>query len=260
MTSILDDYALNSPLREKNNWLKIAITVFGIVVGVSSNSPVTPFIIALCMSIATIRFSKVPLSLYLKILAAPAGFVLVSVVIIAFFSGNGSEIFGFDLWDHRFGVSTGGLNMALVVLARTISGMSCLFFLSLSTPMMELFFVLKATRFPDSFIEIAMMMYRYIFVFMEVAMGIKYAQTVRLGYKDFRTSFRSMGMMGTSLFIRAWEQGEKLYVSMNSRCYDGRFVLLEEKHPVRISEVVLTSAYFILVLVVFYFTRNILLI
>lgn len=79
------------------------------------------------MSIATIRFSKVPLSLYLKILAAPAGFVLVSVVIIAFFSGNGSEIFGFDLWDHRFGVSTGGLNMALVVLARTISGMSCLF-------------------------------------------------------------------------------------------------------------------------------------
>ena len=28
MTQILDDYALNSPLREKNNWLKIAITAF----------------------------------------------------------------------------------------------------------------------------------------------------------------------------------------------------------------------------------------
>ena len=260
MTSILDDYALNSPLREKNNWLKIAITAFGIVVGVSSNSPVTPFVIALCMGIATIRFSKVPASFYLKILAAPAGFVLISVVIIAFFSGNGSEVFGFDLWGHRLGVSTGGLNMALVVLARTISGMSCLFFLSLSTPMIELFSVLKATRFPDSFIEIAMMMYRYIFVFMEVAMGIKYAQTVRLGYKDFRTSFRSIGMLATSLFIRAWEQGEKLYVSMNSRCYDGRFMLMEENRPVKRSELALTSAYFILVLVVFYSTRNILLI
>ena len=146
MTSILDDYALNSPLREKNNWLKIAITVFGIVVGVSSNSPVTPFIIALCMSIATIRFSKVPLSLYLKILAAPAGFVLVSVVIIAFFSGNGSEIFGFDLWDHRFGVSTGGLNMAWWCL-HVLSVVCPAFFPFASTPMMELFFVLKATRF-----------------------------------------------------------------------------------------------------------------
>jgi cobalt/nickel transport system permease protein len=185
---------------------------------------------------------------------------MVSAVIIAFFSGAGSEVFGFDILGHRFGVNTGGLNMAFVVLARTISGMSCLFFLSLSTPMIELFSVLKATRFPDSFIEIAMMMYRYIFVFMEVAMGIKYAQTVRLGYKDFRTSFRSMGMLGTSLFIRAWEQGEKLYVSMNSRCYDGRLILLEEDRPIKRSEVALTSAYFILVLVVFYSTRNILLI
>lgn len=260
MTYILDDYALNSPLREKNNWLKIAITAFGILVGVSSNSPVTPFVIALCMSIATIRFSKVPARFYLKILAAPAGFVMVSAVIIAFFSGAGNEVFGFALLGHRFAVTIGGLNMAFVVLARTISGMSCLFFLSLSTPMIELFSVLKATRFPDSFIEIAMMMYRYIFVFMEVAMGIKYAQTVRLGYKDFRTSFRSMGMLGTSLFIRAWEQGEKLYISMNSRCYDGRLILLEEDRPIKRSEVALTSAYFILVLVVFYSTRNILLI
>ncbi|WP_321420201.1 cobalt ECF transporter T component CbiQ [uncultured Methanomethylovorans sp.] len=260
MTQILDDYALNSPLREKNHWLKIAITAFGIIIGVSSNSPITPFIIALCMSIATIHFSKVPAKFYFKILATPAGFVMVSAATIAFFSGAGNEVFGFDLFSHRFAVTVGGLNMAFVVLSRTISGMSCLFFLSLSTPMIELFSVLKATHFPDSFIEIAMMMYRYIFVFMEVAMGIKYAQTVRLGYKDFRTSFRSMGMLCTSLFIRAWEQGEKLYISMNSRCYDGKLILLEEDRPIKRSEVALTSAYFIIVLVVFYSTRNILLI
>lgn len=260
MANILDDYALNSPLREKNNWLKILITTFGIVVSISSYSPITPLLISLCMGIVIVYFGNVPPSSYLKILTVPAGFVLPTVIIISLFSSTGSELFGIEVFGQRLGIYVGGLNMGLLVLSRSIGGMSCLFFLSLSTPMIELFSVLKATRFPDSFIEIAMMMYRYIFVFMEVAMGIKYAQTVRLGYKDFRTSLRSIGMLATSLFIRAWEQGEKLYVSMNSRCYDGKFMLLEEHRPIKRSEVALTSAYFILVLVVFYSTRNILLI
>lgn len=260
MAYTLDDYALKSPLREKNNWLKIAITSFGILVGISSNSPVTPLVIALSMSIATIYLSKVPLKVYIKILGAPAGFVLVSAIIIAFFSGTGKEIFAFYLFGHTLTMTAGGLNMAALVLVRTISGMSCLFFLSMSTPMIELFSVLKATKFPDSFIEIAMMMYRYIFVFMEVSMGIKYAQTVRLGYKDFSTSFKSMAMLTSSLFTRSWEQGEKLYVSMNSRCYDGKLILLEEKRPIKNLEVMVTFTYFIVVLATFEFTKHITLI
>jgi cobalt/nickel transport system permease protein len=122
--------------------------------------------------------------------------------------------------------------------------------------MIELFSVLKATKLPDSFLEIAMMMYRYIFVFLDVAIGVRYAQSVRLGYKDFRTSFRSMVMLGTNLFIRSWEQGEKIFVSMNSRCYDGKLILLDEKRPINIAEALLTVIYFAVVMVAFYFTRD----
>lgn len=256
MTHILDDYAVLSPLRYKNNWLKLTIVAFGILAGVSSNSPSVPFVIAACMSFATVIFGKIPAGFYFRLLAAPFGFVLVSAVIIAFFFGEGAKLFSFEVLGFTLGVSSAGLDMALLVLARTLGGMSCLFFLSLTTPMIELFSVLKATRFPDSFIEIAMMMYRYIFVFLEVAIGVKYAQTVRLGYKDFRTSFRSVVMLGTNLFIRSWEQGEKLYVSMNSRCYDGKLIMLDEKRPVKLQEILLTSAYFALVVLVFYYTGN----
>lgn len=256
MAHILDDYAVLSPLRYKNNWLKLAIVTFGILAGVSSNSPFVPLIIALCMGFATVSFGKIPAKFYMRLLAVPAGFVLVSVIIIAFFFGEGVNLFAFDVLGFTLGVSSEGLNMALLVLARALGGMSCLFFLSLTTPMIELFSVLKATKFPDSFIEIAMMMYRYIFVFLEVAMSVKYAQTVRLGYKDFRTSFNSMVMLGTNLFIRSWEQGEKLYLSMNSRCYDGKLIVFDEKRPVKLAEIALTSAYFALVIAVFYLTRD----
>ncbi|WP_342306254.1 cobalt ECF transporter T component CbiQ [Methanolobus sp. ZRKC5] len=256
MTYILDDYAILSPLRFRNNWLKLAIVTFGVLAGVSSTSPFVPFTIALCMSFTTIYFGKVPAKFYFKILAVPAGFVFVSVVIIAFFFGEGANYFAFDVFGYILGVNSQGLNMALLILARTIGGMSCLFFLSLTTPMIELFAVLKKAKFPDSFVEIAMMMYRYIFVFLDVAMGIKYAQTVRLGYRDFKTSFRSTVMLGASLFIRSWEQGEKLYLSMNSRCYDGKLMVYDEKRPVKMPELLLTGAYFTIVLMVFYFTNG----
>ncbi len=256
MTHILDDYAVLSPLRYKNNWLKLSVVTFGILTGVSSNSPLVPLVIAACMSFATVRFGRIPSGPYLRLLAAPAGFVLVSAVIIAFFFGEGVKLFSFDVLGFTLGVSSAGLNMALLVLARTLGGMSCLLFLSLTTPMIELFSVLKTTKLPDSFIEISMMMYRYIFVFLEVAMGVKYAQTVRLGYKDFSTSFRSVVMLGTNLFIRSWEQGEKLYVSMNSRCYDGKLTMLDEKRPIKLPEALLACSYFVLVMFVFLYTRG----
>lgn len=257
MTNILDDYALMSPLRHRNNWLKLAIVLFGLLVGVSSTSPITPFFIALCMSFTTIVLGRAPFKLYLKLLLAPLGFAFTGVIIIAFFSGSGHELLSFELIGYPFSVKADGLELALLVLSRSLSGMCCLYFLSLTTPMIELFAVLKASRLPESFIELSMLIYRYIFVFLDMALSIRYAQTVRLGYSNFRRSIHSMGMLGSTLFIRTWEQGDKLFLAMNSRCYDGKMTLFEVHRPVKATELVLTFAYFLSTLILFYFTKNI---
>ena len=252
----MDDHALMSPLRHKNNNLKLLIAFFGILVGVSSTSPLPPLYIALCMSIVTVYLGKVNNKAYLKILGAPLGFSLVGILIIAFFFGSGDELFGFDVFGFRLGINTEGLNMALLVLARTLGGMCCLFFLAFTTPMVELFSVLKAWKIPDVFVELSMLIYRYIFIFMDVAIAIKFAQETRLGYKDKKASFRSIAMLGSTLFIRAWEQGEKLFISMNSRCYSGKLTLFEARRPVKTSELALSALYFVSVIVLFIFTRN----
>lgn len=257
MTNILDDYALMSPLRHINNWLKLAIVFFGLLVGVSSVSPITPFFIAFCMSFATVVLGKTPMGLYFKLLLAPMGFAVVGVLIIAFFSGSGPEMLAFELLGYPFSMRTDGFELALLVLSRSISGMCCLYFLALSTPMIELFAVLKASKLPESFIELSMLIYRYIFVFLEMALSIKYAQTVRLGYSNFKRSINSLGMLTSTLFIRSWEQGDKLFLAMNSRCYDGKMTLFEVHRPVRTAELLLTSVYFISALALFYFTKNI---
>ena len=254
MNNLLDDYALISPLRHRNNKLKLGIAAFGLLAGISSASPATPLFVAFCMGIATVFFGKVPLRFYVQLMLAPMGFALIGAVVILFFFGSGSELFAFDILGYRLVASSQGADMALHVISRTVGGMSCMFFLALSTPVVELFSVLKSTRIPDVVIELSMLMYRYIFVFLEVAMSIKYAQTVRLGYRDFKTSLSSMAMLASTLFIRSWEQGEKLYLSMSSRCYDGKLVMFEAKRPIRMPDVVLTSVYVISVIGISYLT------
>jgi cobalt/nickel transport system permease protein len=64
-------------------------------------------------------------------------------------------------------------------------------------------------------------------------------------------------MLASTLFIRSWEQGDKLFLAMNSRCYDGKMTLFEVHRPVRATELLITSTYFISTLALFYFTKDI---
>jgi cobalt/nickel transport system permease protein len=257
MNNLLDDYALASPLRHSNNWLKLTVVAVGLLCGVSAASPVTPLFIAVCMVFAAFVLAKVPVKFYLKLIALPLGFAATGSIVILFFFGFGHEIASIDIFSYNLVIRSQGLNMAVLVMARTLSGMCCLFFLALSTPMVELFSVLKASRVPDVIIELSMLIYRYIFVLLEVAVSIKFAQTVRLGYKDLLSSMHSTAMLAGTLFIRSWEQGERLYIAMDSRCYDGKLAMFSPEKPVKIPELVLTSLYVILIISISFATKNI---
>jgi cobalt/nickel transport system permease protein len=254
--ALLDDYALNSPLRDKSNRLKLALVAAALLVGVSSTSPVAPIFIALSMSLATIRLGKVPARFYAELATAPLGFALFGALIILFFFGSGPKVFSLELLGRSIGASAEGADLAVLVVSRTLSGMCCLFFLALTTPMVELFAVLKALRMPDSFVELSMMIYRYIFVFLDVAIRMRRAQTMRLGYDGFNSSIQSYSMMAGSLFLRTMEQGEKLYTAMDARCYEGRLSLFEDKRPAKIQEILAASGYVTIIAAIAYISRG----
>ncbi|MDF0591811.1 cobalt ECF transporter T component CbiQ [Candidatus Methanocrinis natronophilus] len=254
--SLLDEHALASPLRHKNNRLKLGLVGAALLVGVSSPSPVAPLFIALSMSFAAIRLGKVPARFYAGLVAAPLGFAALGAAIIFFFFGSGPEIFSLELFGLRIGASADGAEMAVLVVSRTLSGMSCLLFLALSTPMVELFALLKALRLPDSFVELSMMIYRYIFVLLEVVVRMRDAQAMRLGYDGFKNSIQSISMMAGTLFIRTMEQGERLFTAMDARCYDGRLFLFEERRPVKVQELLVASGYVAFISALAYFSRG----
>lgn len=232
MHDLLDDYAHTNALREVSPRLKLILGLGTILLCVFSPSPVAPLIAALTMSATTVFLAKIPGRFYCKLLIVPLTFVLFSSLAILFISAAGPQIIAFRAFGLGLGIGRESANIALLALSRTLGGTSSLFFIALTTPMVEIFSILKSLRLPDVLLELSMLIYRYIFVLMDQAMTINSAETMRLGHASLKSSFNSFSMLSSVLFLRAWEQGEHLIVAMDSRCYDGRLDVFERRTPI----------------------------
>ena len=129
--------------------------------------------------------------------------------------------------------STDSFFYALQLILTALAAVSCLYFLSFTTPMPDILEVLRKLHCPGLLIELMLLIYRFIFILLDTASAISTSQNCRLGNKDYRTSLKSFGLLGSVLMIRAITRSNKLYDAMEARCYDGRIRVLSENRPPR---------------------------
>ncbi|MCL5949205.1 MAG: cobalt ECF transporter T component CbiQ, partial [Candidatus Bathyarchaeota archaeon] len=120
-----------------------------------------------------------------------------------------------------------GVNMAIATFFRVEGAVSAMYFLVLTTSMTDIFITLRKAHLPKIVVEISLLIYRYIFVFIEVSAKMQTAQTLRLG-KPGWTKIRSLALLAGNLFIRTLEQGERTFIAMSARGYDGNIRVLED--------------------------------
>ncbi len=226
---ILDDVAISSPLRQVSAWLKLLFCLSAIIIGVTWPLPYLPLFIAAVMIFAALVIAKVSPRLYGSLLTIPLVFAGTGAAVILFITGGGETLIEFfRIGTFHFQITTTSLELAVLVLSRTMAGMCSLYFLTLTTPITSLFTVLQKMRMPQAFVDLSMLIYRYIFVFIGEAIAIHNAQIMRGGYGTWKNYLTSFSMLASMLFIRTWEKGEAIFVSMDSRCYDGYMALPEE--------------------------------
>jgi cobalt/nickel transport system permease protein len=257
MQNLLDDYAQSNALRNTSPRLKLLLGLGAILLCVSSATPIAPLFIAVTMSLITVRLAKIPWRFYSKLLLIPLSFSLLSAIVVAFMHGGGDQLFSFTVFGISLGITEDGANLALLLMARTFGGMCSLFFIALTTPMIEIFSVLKSLGLPDFLVELSMLMYRYIFVFVDQTTMIHSAQVMRLGDAGIKNSINSFAMLSSVLFLRAWEQGERLIVAMDARCYDGKLDLMERSGKAEPKAIFVVITYMIVVAAIAVLTRDI---
>lgn len=229
---LIDSLSYSSKLRYKNPEEKFAFAAASLLICVVSRSVLAALVILTVNSYLIVRRGRIPCLFYFGYLSVPLVFLALSTFTILInvskvpLNGYAIPIGAYYLTSSMEGLIRGG---GLMITA--LSAVSCLYFLSMNTPVTEICEVLKRLHCPMIFIELMLLTYRFIFILAEVAGAVLTAQKCRLGNRDLRTSADSFGKMISILFVRALKKSAHLYDAMEARCYDGDLRMLREGAP-----------------------------
>lgn len=132
------------------------------------------------------------------------------------------ELGGWTIHLAREGFHSGGL-----IFCRVVSSVCLLIVLGSFTPSYRVFAALRWAKMPRTWVELAMLMYRYIFVFYEQAVSVRSAQRVRLAVgSGWRRSIASAGSLAGVVSLRAIDQADHTHEAMMVRGCRGRMRIL----------------------------------
>jgi len=208
----LDKLAYTSAIRMKNPNEKMCCSFLFLLLCIFSNHIVMSTLVLITMGTMTVIIAKIPFKLYLKLLFLPLVFALFGVLGVFFAQWNTISEFGTIFYES--------------LLLKTLSSTSCLYFLILTTPMVDVIYSLQCCKLPKLFLEIMILMYRYIFLLLEFMTIIYISQDSRLGYSSYKKSFYSMGKLVSALFLASYQKSMECYSSMESRAYQGEIKIL----------------------------------
>lgn len=108
----------------------------------------------------------------------------------------------------------------LLLGARVLGSVSVLVLLGTIAPAHEIFAAMKWAHVPAGFLEIAVLMYRYIFELFHRAHESMSSQQVRLGYVGLKRGLASAGNLVGIVMLRSLEQAQRTHEAMTVRGYE----------------------------------------
>ncbi len=216
-----------SILHELSPQSKILSTLL-IVISIAFSNISNPFqIISHALIILTIiKYSKIPVRTYLRRLTIDIPFILFALFLPFLSSNNNDVVFSI----FSFNVYETGLLEMFAILFKATAGVSLGIVLTAVTTNIELIYGLQKLRIPSILIAIMSFSIRYIDVFIDEFKRVKISMQSR-GYieKGIKTLIPIAYASGAML-IRGYERGERVYLSMISRGFDGVIQLQDREY------------------------------
>lgn len=207
--------------------IKLVLLLAALLLNLSAGGMQTSLVLLL-LATALVRASGVPAPVFYRRLLVPALLATVAMLSQLFWFQQGATLVAFGLGPLEILITSGGLWRGMATALRILGGMGVLLFFSLTTPVPELLRAARFFRCPPVLVELALIMYRYIFLLLEEGVRIRSAQRSRLGYVDLRSSLRSGGTLGGMLVLRSYDRAERSFAAMRCRGYNGA---LPAAHP-----------------------------
>ena len=241
---MLDSLAAHSGLRDVSPGLKTAFSVLVLLLCVSASDALVGIFVALSMVLIMVFLGKTPVDHIAELLMIPLLFLLVScLVILLEILREPAGLWQLRLGNHWLCVTTGSLHRAVTLFFQAMGAVCCLYFLSSTTPMPQLIEVLRRCHVPELIIELMYLIYRYLFVLLDVQQKLTTAASARMGYAGFRRSVSTAGRVSGALLASSFRRSSLCFDAMESRGYDGRLAFLSHAPRLQKKHLLAACAY-----------------
>ena len=226
-----DKSAVSSGLRNISSELKMFVAILGIVVSVSISKWYVGLGIALIMFFVNIFGGKIKFHDYIEFLTIPTLFIVMSGIVLLFdISPDALGVINIPFFQKYLVITKENQQYTAVIIAKVLGSVSSLYMMSLSTPLYEIIVVLNKCHIPDIIIELMYLIYRFIFILIDLLENMTVSANSRLGYKNNRCAFSTFSCVASNLLSVSFLKSSKMYDAMESRCYDGKLSFLTENH------------------------------
>lgn len=215
-----------SPLHRAAPEAKVAATVaFVAAVVATPREAVWAFGVDAALLVALIAVARLPARLVAGRLRVEVPFVAFAVFLPLVGGDPRTDVLGVSL-------SEPGLGAAWNVVAKGTLGVTASIVLAATTPVADLLRGLERLHVPRVITQIAGFMVRYLGIVVDESRRMHVARQSR-GY-DPRWAWQARGVAASAgtLFVRAFERGERVHLAMVSRGYTGTMPDLSEPAPV----------------------------
>jgi len=179
--------------------------------------------------VVLILLSRLPLIYVLKRSLVIFPFVLMVAIFIPFFK-QGQVAGSYNIGAWQISVTYDGLFILANLIIKSWLSILSLILLSSSTKLADLLEGLKRLGVPHIFVMIISFMYRYIFVLADQVMRMKQAHDSRYFGGNYWHEFKILGNIIGTLFLRSYERGERVYLAMLARGYNGEVHAIKRLH------------------------------
>ena len=244
---IIDKLCYTSKLRYMNATEKFVFAMLTLFACILSRSIIIAIIALFTTGFLTVKKGEIAFSSYLRLMTIPVTFLLLGTLAIWInISKTPLDAFALPIGSYYITGSHAGFLQGIQLILTALASVSCLHFLSLNTPVTDILEVLKQLHVPSLIIELMLLIYRYIFVMLNLASDITTAQHARLGNCSIKHARKSFAIMLSQVLILSIRRSNELFDAMESRCYDGVIRVLPENHPAKPREIMMIIVFEIL--------------
>jgi cobalt/nickel transport system permease protein len=223
---IIDQHAHHNRIRSLDPAYKVGLALTVLLLCLVLNKPLVGVVAVGWMYLLALRLAGLSWRTFGRVVLVEGTFMILTTlgVVVSVSLTDPGNIFPWvlRLGPFWFSSSPASLYQGITLVTRALGAASAMNFLALTTPLVDMLELFRRWHLPLILVDIMVIIYRFIFVLLESLNTMYVAQDSRLGYNtSYWRTMNSAALLGSRLFIDAFQRSRRLQIALESRGYEG---------------------------------------